>query len=77
MSQLFFCEIFHSSCCILPTNFKKPTILLEIVSFLKIVGERRQLVRKRSQRINYEVIFYYISLPIYPVSFPKFCPIQK
>ena len=39
MSQLFFCERFRTSCCISRTIFKKPTILTENVSFLKIVGE--------------------------------------
>ena len=49
----------------------------KIVGFLKIVDEIQKLVRKRSKKINYEVILHYISLPIYPLRFPKFCPIQK
>ena len=48
-----------------------------IVGFLKIVREMQQLVRKLSQKINFEVILDYISLPIFPLHFPKFCPIQK
>ena len=48
-----------------------------IVGFLKIVCEMQQLVRKLSQKINFEVILDYISLPIFPLHFPKFCPIQK
>ena len=50
---------------------------LKMSLFLKIVGEIQQLVQKSSQKINYEVILRYISLPIYPLHFPKFCPIQK
>ena len=49
----------------------------EIFGFLKIVDEMQQLVRKRSQKINYDVLLDYISLPIYPLHFPKLCPIQK
>ena len=49
----------------------------ETVGFLKTVSEIQQLVRKRSLKINYEVILHYISLPIYQLHFPKFCPIQK
>ena len=37
----------------------------------------QQLGRKRSQKINFDVILHYISLPIYPLHFPKFCLIQK
>ena len=37
----------------------------------------RNVHRKRSRKINYDVILHYISLPIYPLHFPKFCPIQK
>ena len=59
------------------TIFKKPTISGKNVGFLKIVGEIQQLAWKRSQKINYDVILHYISLPIYPLDFPKFCPIQK
>ena len=33
----FFCERVRTSCCILLTIFKTPTILTEIVDFLKIV----------------------------------------
>ena len=81
MSLLFFCEHFCTSCCISPTNFKKSTILPDIVSFSKIVCEIQQLVqqlvRKPSQKVNCNVIFHYISLPIYPLHFPKFCLIQK
>ena len=49
----------------------------EIVGFLKLVDEIQQLVRKRSQKNNQGVILHYISLLIYPLHFPKFCPIQK
>ena len=55
---------------------KTPTILPEIVGFLKIVG-KIQLVRKRSEKINFDVILHYISFPPYPLHFSKFCPIQK
>ena len=34
-------------------------------------------MQKRSQKLNYDVILHYISLPIYPLHYPKFCPIQK
>ena len=60
-----------------PTISKKMTILAELVSFLKIVGEIQQLVRKRSQKIHYDEILHYISLPIFPMHFSKFCPIQN
>ena len=50
--NLFFCKRFHSSCCISLINFKKPTILAEIVGFLKFVGEIQQVVRKHSQSNN-------------------------
>ena len=52
MSYLFFCERFHTSCFILPTNLKKPTTLPEIVDFLKIIDETQQLVQKRLQKNN-------------------------
>ena len=74
---IIFCERFRTCCCILPTIFKKPTIFAKIVSFLEIVDEKQQLVRKRSQKIHYDVILHYISLSICPLHFPKFCPIQK
>ena len=60
-----------------PTISKKLTILVEVVSFLKIVGEIQQLVRKLSQKIHYDEILHYISLPIFPMHFSKFCPIQN
>ena len=59
------------------TIFKKPTISGKNVGFLKIVAEIQQLAWKRSQKINYDVILHYISLPIYPLHFPKFCPIKE
>ena len=49
----------------------------KLLFFLKTVGEMQQIVQKRSQKINYDVILHYISLPIYPLHFPKLCPIQK
>ena len=52
-------------------------VLPEIVGFSKIVGEIQQLVPKRSQKIYYDVILDYISLPIYPFDFPKFCPFKN
>ena len=55
---------------------KKTRVLPKYVVFLEIVGELKLLVRKRSQKITY-VILHYISLYIYPLHFPKFCPIQK
>ena len=47
------------------------------IGFSKIVCKIQQLVRKRSQKIHYDVILHYISLPICPLHFSKFCPIQK
>ena len=55
--------------------FPRTLISRKIIGFMKIVGEIQQLVRKRSQKINYDVILHYVSLPIYPLHFPKFCPI--
>ena len=52
-------------------------MLGKIVGFLKFVGEIQQLVQKRSQKNNQNIILHYISLPIYPFHFPKFCPLQK
>ena len=49
----------------------------KIVGFLKFVDEIQELVRKRSQKSNKDVILHNISLSIYPSLFPKFCPIQK
>ena len=74
---IFFCECFCTSSCILETSFKKPTILPEIVEFFKFVGEMQELLRKRPQKNNKDVILNYISLPIYPLLFPKFYPMQK
>ena len=56
---------------------KNQQFCLKIVGFLKIVGKTQQLVWKCSQKINYDVILHYISLAIYPLHFPKCCPIQK
>ena len=56
---------------------KNRTILPEIVRFLKTVGEIQQLVWKSSQKINYDKLLHYISIPIYPMYCPKFCLIQK
>ena len=72
-----FCKCFQTSYCIWPTNFKKPTISRKIVSFLKFVYEIQQLVWKRSQKNDYDVILHYLSHPIYPLHVPKFYPIQK
>ena len=55
--------------------FSRTLISRKIIGFMKIVGEIQQLVRKRSQKINYDVILHDVSLPIYPLHFPKFCPI--
>ena len=41
-SKLFSYERFRASCCIWPANFKKPTILPEVVGFLKVVAEIQQ-----------------------------------
>ena len=60
-----------------PTNFKKPTISDRIFGFLKFVGEMQEPLPKRSQKSHKEVILHYISLPIYPLLFRKFCLIQK
>ena len=56
---------------------KNRNILPEIIGFFKIVAEIQQLVWKRSQKINSDVILHYISLPIYPFHFPNFRPIPK
>ena len=53
--------------CILATNLKKPTILPEIVGFLKFVGKIQQLPRKRPQKNHQDIILHYISLSIYPL----------
>ena len=58
-------------------KLEKPTVLPEIVSFLKVVGEILHLVGERLQNINYDVIFHYISLPTYPFHLPKLSPFQK
>ena len=71
---LFFCERFRTSCYISPTNFNEPTILPEIVDFLKFVGEIQQLVRKRSQKNYQNVILHYIYLSI---ALPKTLPHSK
>ena len=55
---MFFCERFCTDCCILLTNFKKPTILGKIVDFFKIIGEIQQLVRKRLQKTSFDVFFF-------------------
>ena len=56
---------------------KNPTIFPEIVGFWKIASEIQRLVRKHSQKINYNVILHHISFPIYALHFTKFCFIQK
>ena len=56
---------------------KNRNILPEIIGFFKIVAEIQQLVWKRSQKINSDVILHYTSLPIYPFHFPNFRPIPK
>ena len=56
---------------------KKWQFCLKLSGFLKIVGEIQELVQKRSQKILYSLNLHYILLPIYPLHFPKFCPIQK
>ena len=72
-----FCEGFRTSYCSSSTNFKKPKISGKIVGFLKFVGEKQELVWKRSQKSNKHVILHYFLLSIYQLLFPKFCPIQK
>ena len=52
--------------------FSRTLISRKTIGFLKIVGEIQQLVPKRWQKINYDVILHYVSLPIYPLHFPKF-----
>ena len=44
-------------------------------AFLACVSEIQQLVR--SQKSNQNLILHCIPLPIYPLHFPKFFPIQK
>ena len=39
------------------------SVLAELAGFLKIVGETQQLVRKLSQKIHYNIILHYITLP--------------
>ena len=58
-------------------KISKTTISGKIVELLKFGGEIQELVRKRSQRNNKDVISHYISHPLYPLHLPKFCPIQK
>ena len=41
--------------------FSRTLISRKIIGFMKIVGEIQQLVRKRSQKINYDVILHYTS----------------
>ena len=56
---------------------KKPKTSGDIVGFLKFVGEIQQLIWKRSQKNNQDIILHDISLSIYPLPFPKFRPVQK
>ena len=71
------CDYFSVNVSVLADKFQKSTISGKIVGFLKFVGQIQELVRKRSQKTNKYVILHYISLPIFPSLFPKFCPIQK
>ena len=48
---------------LMPKNFKKQRSLPEIVGSLKTVGKIQQLVRKRSQKTNYDVT----ALAVYPI----------
>ena len=61
---IFFCE----RLCIIDRNsttvFKKPTISVKIVFFSKFVSKILQLVRKRSQKNNQDVVVHYNALPI-------------
>ena len=50
MSQLIFCERFHTSYHISPTNFKTAANSCRIVGFFKFVSEIQQLVQKRLQK---------------------------
>ena len=58
-------------------KFQKSTILTEIVGFLKTAIKLQLIVQNLSQKSNLDMILHYISLPIYHLNFPKFCPIQK
>ena len=58
-------------------KFQKTTVWPEIVGFMKFISEIQQLVRKRSQKNDQDVILHCISLPICLLHFSKFCPIQK
>ena len=49
----------------------------KLLIFFKFVDEIQQLLRKRLQENNQDIILYYILLPICPLLFPKVCPIQK
>ena len=66
------CECFLTSCCISPTNFKKPTISANIVGFLKFISEIQQLLRKRLRKnklgINFGLHFtFYLSIVFFKI----------
>ena len=65
------------SYCILPAVLKNPTMLNEIVNFLKIDVELGPTLGKRLQKNNKDAISENISRTIYQLHFQKFCPLQK
>ena len=75
--KYFYVDVFVLAVVFRQQFSKNRQFWLRLSIFLKTVGEIQQLVRKRSLKIYYDVILHYISLPICPLHFPKFCPIQK
>ena len=51
-NYIVFFERFHTSCCILLTILKKPTISSQIVGFLKFLSKIQQLEQKHSRKNN-------------------------
>ena len=71
---VFFCKHLYSMEFY---KFQKSTILTEIVGFLKTAIKLQLIAQNLSRKSNLDMILHYISLPIYQLNFPKFCPIQK
>ena len=71
------CERFRTNCCISPTSFKKPTILPEIIGFLKLVGEIQQyenVHRNFALSENFRNFRNFTLSEILPYSKPKKTP---
>ena len=58
-------------------NYFSVNVSILAVVFCQKIKKNQQFCLKRLQKINYDVIVHYILLAIYPLQFPKFCPIQK